>query len=393
MSDTRNKQRNTTTHPAHISRRDFIRVAGTAALGTLAAGCAPKQTPTPTQALTAAPTSSVKPKVAIGRAATYDRALIKSQMQAMMDGLGGLSDIIPSGGKVVIKTNLTGGNNFQAPAGFTPITSWVTHPEVVRAVGELARDAGAGQIYIVEAVYDAQSYPDWGYVEIANDLNATLIDLNQPAPYESFVNLPVGEGSFIYDKFMVNQILQDADTFISVAKMKCHYNAGVTLSMKNLVGMVPYMLYNANPSDWWRSALHGDDAGYRLPRIILDLNRARPIHLAVIDGVMTGEGGEAPRGSFKAVQPGALVAGKNALSTDAVSAAVMSFDPTADQPTPPFLRADNYLNLGNDLGLGTNKLEQIEVVGASIEDVRYEFGPAYTMSYKYQPNQPFAPRS
>ena len=149
--------------------------------------------------------------------------------------------------------------------------------------------------------------------------------------------------------------------------------------MKNLVGMLPYTLYRENTGDWWRSTLHAGDTGSRLPRILLDLNRARPIHLAVIDGVMTGEGGEAPRGSFKAVQPGVLVAGKNPVATDAVSAAVMSFDPTVEPPMAPFLRGDNYLNLASDLGLGTNKLDEIEVVGEKIQAVKYPFEPAWEM--------------
>jgi uncharacterized protein (DUF362 family) len=372
----------------HLSRRDFLKIAGVAAAGTILSACSPKATPwpeispvppTPTRAPTFTPISTFNARVAIGRAASYDRTLIRSQVEAMFDNLGGIGDIVHSGSKVVIKTNLTGGNNFQAPDGLTPTESYATHPEVVRAVGELARDAGAGELYIVEAVYDEQSYPGWGYTDIAGDLNATLIDLNKPDPYNEFASASVGAGHYFIENFTCHRILTEADVFISVAKMKCHYNAGITLSMKNLVGMVPYTYYRENTSDWWRSALHTGDTKSRLPRIILDLNRARPIHLAVIDGVMTAEGGEAPRGSFKAVQPGVLVAGKNPVATDAVSAAVMSFDPTVEPPAAPFLRGDNYLNLASGLGLGTNKLDEIEVVGAKIEAVKYPFEPAWEM--------------
>jgi uncharacterized protein (DUF362 family) len=325
------------------------------------------------------PLTSTKPGVAIARAATYDRKLVRQQVQSMLDSLGGLKDIIQTGSKVVIKTNLTGGNNFNPPSGFTAITSYVTHPEVVRAVAELARDAGAGQIFIVEAVYDPGSYSNWGYTDIAKDLNATLIDLNSADPYPDFMDVSLPSKGYFFDKFTCNRILQEADTFISVAKMKCHYNAGITLSMKNLVGMVPVTKYRAGQADWWRSALHSGDTQSRLPRIILDLNQARPIHLAVIDGIMTAEGGEAPRGSFKPVQPGVLVAGKNPLATDAVAAAVMSFDPTVEPPNSPFLRGDNYLNLAASLGLGTNRLEEIEVFGEKIDEVKYKFNPASSM--------------
>ena len=52
-------------------------------------------------------------------------------------------------------------------------------------------------------------------------------------------------------------------------------------------------------------------------------------------------------------------------------------NPTAAPPDPPFLRSDNHLSLAHDLGMGTNRMEEIEVVGAQIDDVVYEFKPAY----------------
>ena len=64
------------------------------------------------------------------------------------------------------------------------------------------------------------------------------------------------------------------------------------------------------------------------------------------------------------------------LTVDAVSTAVMGFDPTATRSESPFLRSDNHLNIAAELGLGTNRLDRIEVVGVPIGDVRYEFQPA-----------------
>ena len=202
--------------------------------------------------------------------------------------------------------------------------------------------------------------------------------MNLPVPYAGFATAPVGAGWLVYESFMFNRILEQADTFISIAKMKCHWNCGVTLSMKNLIGLVPVTHYRQSPDHWWRSMLHGSgNDSLRLPRIILDLNRARPIHLAVVDGIMAAEGGEVPRGTFKPVQPGVLVAGKNPVATDAVATAVMSFDPTVGSPTPPFLRDANYLNMATELGMGTNRLEQIKVMGARLDEVRYKFNPAW----------------
>ena len=108
----------------------------------------------------------------------------------------------------------------------------------------------------------------------------------------------------------------------------------------------------------------------------MDLNRARPVHLAVIDGIMTAEGGEVPRGTFIPVSPGVLLAGKNPVATDAVATAVMGFNPQAEAPNSPFLRADNHLNIAASLGLGTNVLDEINVVGEKIASVTFPFKPS-----------------
>jgi uncharacterized protein (DUF362 family) len=336
----------------------------------------------PTASPTVTPPPSPVPQVAIAQAKSYDRDLVRQQVQELLDGLGGLDDVISPGDRAAIKVNMTSGTYLESATSVPAVESYVTHPEVVRALGELLRDAGVSQLFIVEAVYDEESYPLWGYEDITKALGATLIDLNHIHPYNDFASMRVGENWLIYESFTFNHILEEVDVLVSAAKMKCHFNCGVTLSMKNLIGLVPVSHYRFTEQHWWRSALHGhsdDETGTRLPRVILDLNHTRPIHLALIDGIKTGEGGEVPRGSFAPVKPGVLIGGKDPVATDAVAAAAMGFDPTINPPAAPFLRSDNHLNIAYELGLGTNRLEEIEVVGASIDDVRYEFEPSWRM--------------
>jgi uncharacterized protein (DUF362 family) len=329
-------------------------------------------------------------QVAIAQAAAYDRSLVQQKVQELVDGLGGLSDVVRPGDKVALKINLTSGNYFQPPPGVTAPESYVTHPEIVLALGKLILDAGASQIFFVEGLFDTTSYAAWGYDEVARVLNAQLIDLNFSDPSTEFVVTPVGENSYIYKEFSFNPILNEVEAFFSISKMKCHYSAGVTHTMKNLIGLVPVSLYRTSPDHWWRSALHGDDYGpTRLPRVIVDLNRARPVHFSLVDGIKASEGGEVPRGSFAPVQPGVLVAGKNAVATDAVTTAIMGFDPTAEYPNSPFLHGENHLNLAAGLGLGSNRLDEISVIGPSIEDVRYEFAPSTSQGRDHRHRQPF----
>ena len=393
-------------HPKMMSRRRYLRIMGAAAAASvLSTGCqgqsgagqaepaattaraantvpAATAAPAATSAPAApAPTAAPQPaaRVAIAQADTYDPALVRRQVRALIDNIGGLDDIVRNRPRVAIKVNLTGGTSSRPVPGATPIESFVTHPEVVRALGEAVREAGARELLIVEAVYEQASYTQWGYHDVARALGATLIDLNDPHPYGEFASVPVGKGWLMYERFSLNHLLQEVDTFISVAKLKCHQIAGVTLSMKNLFGLAPLQLYRRSPQDTYRSAFHGDapETGARVPRIVLDLNRARLIHLALLDGIKTVEGGEGPWiAAMAPVAAGVLIAGKNPVATDAVAAAVMGFDPRGSRPNAPFLNGDNHIAMAADLGLGTNRLEEIAVVGARIDDVRQQFRPA-----------------
>lgn len=324
------------------------------------------------------PTPSSLSRVAIGQANSYDRLVVRQGVQSLLGGLGGLGDVIRPGDRVAIKPNLTGGTGAAPLPGVPAVESFVTHPEVVRALGEALRDSGAGQLFIVEGVYDQETYAAWGYEEVATGLGATLIDLNVSHPYREFISAPVGEGWYVYPNYRINPILAEIDVFVSVAKMKCHWSCGVTLSLKNLVGAIPVSHYRCGPDHLYRSDLHGCKGEFktRLPGSVVDLARVRPIHLALVEGIKTVEAGEGPWIETMApVAPGVLMAGKNPVATDAVSAAVMGFDPTIPYPSVPFLRSENYLSLASQMGLGPHRLEEIEVVGVAIDDVRYAFRP------------------
>ena len=71
-------------------------------------------------------------------------------------------------------------------------------------------------------------------------------------------------------------------------------------------------------------------------------------------------------------KPGLLLAGRNAVCTDAVGTAVMGYDPMGAPATGPF-PGDNHLAMAAKLGLGTNDPKEIEVVGLSIKEALHPF--------------------
>jgi uncharacterized protein (DUF362 family) len=85
-------------------------------------------------------------------------------------------------------------------------------------------------------------------------------------------------------------------------------------------------------------------------------------------------GGEGPwvHGT-RHVAPGVLIAGTNPVSTDAVGMAVMGFDSMADRGAAPFETSDNTLRLAEELGVGTRDLKRIEIAGASIREMLFDF--------------------
>jgi uncharacterized protein (DUF362 family) len=379
-----------------IHRRQFLKLMGTSFLSFLLQQCGvrPTLSETPavsTETVTAPPTATTAPlptatlsptatpnpqtTAAIGQINAYEVSQLRSKLQEMFQQLGGLADIIRPGARVAIKPNLTGGtwSDPQLPA--PPTELFVTHPALVQALSELLIDAGAGHIRIVEGLGDEAIFQAWGYADVASRVNAELIDLCKPAPYSDFVMFPVGPGRQIYDVFYMNAALKEVDVLTSFAKMKCHSTTGVTLSLKNLIGLPPISLYRRDETQNHRSAFHeSTEYDRRLPRVAIDLNLAMPVHLALVDGIKTVEGGAGAWDTgYNPVQPGLVVASKNPVVTDTVSAALMGFDPDAPSGSYPFSYADNHLFLAREAGLGTNRLQEINVVGAELANIVFPF--------------------
>lgn len=317
--------------------------------------------------------SSFLAQVAVTEADNYERSLIKQKVQHLFESIGGINDVVKAGDKVAIKINLTGGSGSASSPKLEgkPITeSMWTHPEVLRAVGELIIDSGvrASDIFIVEALWDSASYNNFGYLEIQKSLGAQRVNLNAKEPYSDFIDKPVGDNKFFYNSFKLNQILADVDVYVSIPKMKQCFDAGVTLSLKNQIGIVPIQFYRQSMWDNMRSKLHfeGGDVGAHLPRSICDLNLARPVHLAVIDGIKNAVGGEGVwNPTFKPAEHHVLLAGKDPVATDSIASYLMGNDPEAEKLQLPdgVRQCDNYLELLHQKGVGTNQMHEIEVVG------------------------------
>ena len=378
-----------------VNRREFIQGLSAAAAGLYLS---------PIKLLgNTAPTAPVS----IARCATYGPEVV-STLAGMFDQLGGLQHLV-SGKTVAVKLNVTG----SPPERFRGLpvgnTYWV-HPQVIGAVVHLLGSAGARRIRLVESptgskLATLQEFfvlAGWNPGDFSSAAKGVEFEnTNYPGPSGKYSRFWVPSGGLLFKAYDMNRAYQDCDVFVSVAKLKEHVTAGVTLSMKNCFGNTPTTIYGDGagmdePSKIPQGARSGTlhegtrqppqsslaeidpksprDPGYRVPRVTVDMVAARPIHLAIIDGIETVAGGEGPWcKTLRPVKPGLLIAGTNPVTTDAVCTALMGFNPMADRGTAPFETCDSTLKLAEQLGIGTRDLSRIEVRGLPIEKGRIDF--------------------
>lgn len=317
--------------------------------------------------------------VAAGRCASYEERALRAAITDLVNRLGALKSV-RLGDKVLLKVNLTGGadaaNAYMNQRGIIPWETYWTHGEIIRIVAELYRDAGAGRIWVADALFATDSYSLGGYREKLAPL-AELLDLDQPGPSGSFVSLPV-PNPLRYPSFVMREELGQCDHVVALTKMKCHQNCGLSLGLKGHIGLVPVAQYRLQPGDTYRSLLHGapSEAGQILPQGIVDLNKARPSSFSLIDGIFSAEGGEGPWiSTFNAVRPGLLVAGTDPVAADAVACHLMGFDPEAAGFTPPFSNSLNHISLAGNNGLGRFRLTDIAYSGPDLASLRFPFKP------------------
>lgn len=350
------------------------------------------------------------PAVALARCPAYGSDVLPT-MRRMFDDLGGISELV-SGKVVAVKIDMRApleGRTGHRPAWFT---RW-SHPDVIAAAVRLFGEAGASRIRVVESsIEDDNPLEDniiLGGADPEQILkaapNVEMENTSYLGAGSVYHRIDVPGGGLIYPGFDVNHSYVECDVFVSIAKMKEDLRAGVGLSMENLIGITPVTIYGAAagyedpsvrpygertmfatgyrqpapPSPPENDPDSPREPGYRIPRIIADLAGARPVHLAIIDGIetQTTSCGAWPEPDMKRmihlVKPGILAAGLNPVSTDAVAAAAMGFDPMAKRGTAPFENCDSFLRLAEEAGLGARELDAIHVLGTPVAEAQFPF--------------------
>ncbi|MEN6575893.1 MAG: DUF362 domain-containing protein [Phycisphaerales bacterium] len=279
--------------------------------------------------------------VFIGKAPSYSVDLA-SVVEAGLRCLGiGPSDV--RGKRILLKPNFV--------ETFRGTVHVCTQPELIFGATEAFRKLGAAGVLIGEGpghCPDAVRVIE--EVRLAESLieqKMRFVDLNN----DDLIVRPNAGGRTKLQTFTLPATLDQVDWIVSMPKMKTHHWAGVTLSMKNLFGLMPGIVYG-----WPKNVLHW--AG--IEQCILDINQTVRPHLAIIDGIVGMEGDGPIMGTPKPT--GVIVMGANLPAVDATAARIMGIDPA------------KVAYLRNAHGrLGTIALDEITQRGETIASVQTDY--------------------
>ena len=235
--------------------------------------------------------------------------------------------------------------------GLDPLGMMNTHPVVVGAAREAFLRLGAFAVFIGEGPAmdrDTQAVLESIHLrEHLGPLSRIFVDLN----VDDVERVTLRTHASRLKELYLPKTLMGIDFLVSMPKLKTHHWAGVTLSLKNMFGVVPGGCYG-----WPKNILHW--AG--IDRAILDINAAVRPDFAIVDGIIGMEGNGPIQGQSK--QCGALVVGDDPVAVDATCARIMGLLPEKIA----------YLARAATL-LGHIQQEQIQQIGESVSSTRTPF--------------------
>ena len=281
-----------------------------------------------------------KIKVALIKCDNYELSELKSAINRGIDLLGGIDLFIKGGDKILLKPNLLASESAEKsvtthPIVFEAIISILQEIKEKKNIKKISYGDSPG---IGKGISVAQKS---GISEVAEKLNIEYADFDEP------VGISFNEG--IKEKsFTIAKPILEADTIISLPKLKSHALTIMTGAVKNQFGCIP----GFRKAEYHLKLPDFDD----FSTMLLDLNKLVSPKLYIMDGIMAMEGNGPRSGNPKKLN--VLLLSSDAIALDYVASQIISFDYNLI-PT---------IKMGFKLGF-SNK-ENIEIVGDNIESVK-----------------------
>ncbi len=254
-------------------------------------------------------------------------------VRAAVAAFGGMGGIVKKGDRVVIKPNLAWGR--------TPETGANTSPEVLKAVIELAKEAGARDILVLEHSCDKSSvtFDMTGAQDVCRAAGVKLVSLDNEA---LFREMPVKWGTNIRDeKFPTD--LMDCDVYINLPCLKHHAATNLTACLKNQMGAV------FDPQRYHKEGSQ-KSGGLGLHQNIADLATALWPTVNIVDAtrVLTTNG---PKGPGNVEKMDTVYVSHDMVAADMLGAQMLKY---TEKDVP-------HIKLAADAGVGRMDLAALKV--------------------------------
>jgi len=286
-----------------------------------------------------------------------DRTEIDRMVREAVNLTGGLTGKIKRGDHVVIKPNLF--------APYPPPIS--VDRRVVASMVKMAREAGAGRVTVIEGVSmgtlmkrvrpslipcamsrgfkTSEIMKMLGITKAVEEAGGEVLGAEDAEKVEVDIR-----GGLALHRVNYPKVVLDADYFINMPAMKTHTMTMVTLSIKNLQGLL---------DERGRYYSHRDD----LQQHMVDISKIRKPDLVLLDGLLAMEGDGAGEGGT-AVEMGVIMASTDTVALDSIASMCMGIE-------NPLIVSTTRL-AGHD-GLGTANPFLVDVVGAPVSEVKRNF--------------------
>ncbi len=192
-----------------------------------------------------------------------------------------------------------------------------THPLLVAAAAECFRRLGAKNVLVGEGPGHQRDTElvllESGFSDELHQLKVPFVDLNR----DELVAKPLLATYTGMDRLWLPRSVLDADFVVSMPKVKTHRWSGVTLSLKNMFGVVPGAKYG-----WPKNILHWKG----IQESILDIGATVPVHFVIADAIVAMEGNGPLNGHPRPLNR--IVLADDPVAADATCARLMGLDPT-----------------------------------------------------------------
>lgn len=252
-------------------------------------------------------------------------------VRAAVEMLGGMSEFVKKGDRVLIKPNMS----FPVP----PERASNTHPEVVSTLAAMCKQAGASRISILDnpLAPGELCLEKSGIADSCRPIDDKMVHMvTNPSQYKE-TEIPNSKSLTTTD--IMKDVLK-ADVIIAAPVAKSHSGAGVSLSMKGMMGLI-----------YDRMIMHRLD----LHVGIVDLASILKPDLAVIDATrVLSTGG--PGGPGKVLKPDTIIASTDMVAADAYT--VSAFEWYGKKYKPSQVK---HIREAHKRGLGRMDIENLNI--------------------------------